>query len=230
MRKYTNIILLSALLFFIGAMLVSALKLNDILAHTDLNDPYRDFNKHLLPPFRCVLFELGRIEHQGGQEGYRQSHLGKIEQGAERILYINKNLADSVHWAIKNDTLFVRGSNSKVSVRTGALLLCPELSALSVAIGEMEMLDSRWDSLQIRATQNADVTLKRTDVRSLSLSAADGSSFALDSSATAQHLRLRLGPACTFYSLDATPTVFDWTADATASLKFKGKSQAMVRK
>lgn len=230
MRKYTNTILLSALLLFVGAMLTSALKLNNILSHTNLKDPYRNFNKHLLPPFRCVSFELGRIGQQGEWDGYRQSHLGKIEQGPERILYIHKNLADSVLWEVKNDTLIVRGSNGKESVRMGALLRCPELSALSVSIGELEIFDCRWDSLQIWATQNAGVTLKRTDVRSLSLSAEGGSSFALDSSATAQSLRLRLGSACAFYSLDATPTVFDWTADATASLKFKGKSQAMVRK
>ena len=229
MRKYTNVFLLSGLTLFVGAMLVSALKLNQILVHTDLKDPYRNFDKHELPPFRCVSFELGRILQPGEWQGFRHSHSGKIEQAPERVLYISKKLADSVHWEIKNDTLFVRGANSRVSVSMGAVLRCPDLSALSVSIGEMQVLDGQYDSLQIWATHGGEVKLKRTAIRALNLSAQAHSSFALDSNATAHRLRLDLGPGCSFSSLDAVPTVFDWTADATASLKFKGKSQALVR-
>lgn len=230
MRKYTNILLLSTFLFIVGLMLLGAAKLNSMLAHTDLNDPYRDFNKIELPAFRWVSFEMGGATQPGEWKGYRYSHSARIEPGAERLLYIHKNIADSVRHIIRHDTLYVRGANPGFIVYLGAVLKCPALNGVSASFGELQLNGGRYDSLQVYVGRYAEANLLRADFGALLLTADSSSSIRLDTGTVVNRLRLNLGPKSTFSTRDALPAQFEWTADESAKMTFTGKSQQLLRK
>lgn len=230
MRKYTNILLLSAFLFIVSLMLLGAAKLNSLIVHTDLSDPYRDFKKIELPAFHWVSFEMGGVLQPGEWEGYRYSHDARIEPGAERVLYLHKNIADFVHHNVRHDTLFVGGANPELRVHLGAVLKCPELKGVSVALGGLQLKGGQYDSLQVSADRYAEVNLLQTDLGALSLKADGGSAIHLDTGAVVKRLYLQLGHKSAFSARDAVPEQFDWTADESAKVTLRGKSQQLLRR
>lgn len=232
MRKYTNILLLSAFLFTVSLMLLGTAKLNNLMTHTDLKDPYHEFQKIELPAFKWVAFQLGGTTQAGDWDGYRYrySHSARIEPGAERVLYVHKTIADSVHHTLRGDTLFVYGANPDRIVYLGAILKCPNLNGASINIGELELRGGRYDSLQVSVGRYAEAVLIHTDLKNLQLRADDDSTVRLDSGAVVQNLRLNLGYKSTFTACDAVPERFDWTADASARMIFTGKSQQILRR
>ena len=231
MKKYSNFILFVATGAIVGMVALNALLLGQAVSQTNLQDPFRRYVKHEVPPFRYASFNLGRASQEGDWRGYRHSHDTKVEvQSEQRSLYIHQDLKDSVQWKIVHDTLFVWGCNSEVRADPGVVLQCPAFDGLSTSIGDVLVAGGRFLSMSVKATEYAEVQLENVQATNLTVFADRKTGVELGKNTTADSIRLHLGEEAHFSTRDALPTFLEKDVHPTAAISLRGRSLGLLGK